>query len=203
MAVDDLALSLASTIRHDGEGGLADDLTDITGLRAWVVANTALLADNAVALADPIELDQHALRQVGELRKAIRALFARAVRPDPPSRADAHRLMPTDRAIEIINRAASKQPLITQLSWSDKGAPDRQLRTKPIAPAEQIAAGVARATIQLLTGPHAPDLRSCQAPRCVRYFIKDHPRQEWCKRSCGTRARVARHYRRHHPVVAS
>ncbi|MYS74029.1 hypothetical protein GTY88_26960, partial [Streptomyces sp. SID5926] len=36
-------------------------------------------------------------------------------------------------------------------------------------------------------------LRACHAPRCVRYFLKEHPRQEWCRPSCGNRARVARH----------
>ncbi|WP_433213714.1 CGNR zinc finger domain-containing protein [Microtetraspora malaysiensis] len=32
----------------------------------------------------------------------------------------------------------------------------------------------------------------------MRYFVKSHGRQEWCKPSCGNRARAARHYRRQH-----
>ncbi|WP_225853148.1 CGNR zinc finger domain-containing protein [Micromonospora sp. AMSO1212t] len=40
-------------------------------------------------------------------------------------------------------------------------------------------------------------LRACPAPRCVRYFLQEHARQQWCKPSCGNRARVARHYQRH------
>ncbi|WNM39110.1 CGNR zinc finger domain-containing protein [Micromonospora halotolerans] len=40
-------------------------------------------------------------------------------------------------------------------------------------------------------------LLACPAPRCVRYFVKEHPRQAWCKPSCGNRARVSRHYQRH------
>ncbi|WP_440101770.1 CGNR zinc finger domain-containing protein [Streptosporangium sp. H16] len=52
-------------------------------------------------------------------------------------------------------------------------------------------------SIGFLTGPRREDLRACTAPRCVRYFVKKHGRQEWCKPSCGNRARAARHYRRH------
>ncbi|MFI1485060.1 CGNR zinc finger domain-containing protein [Streptomyces sp. NPDC020747] len=48
-----------------------------------------------------------------------------------------------------------------------------------------------------LASPDRQRLRACHAPRCVRYFLKDHPRQEWCKPSCGNRARVARHHERH------
>jgi predicted RNA-binding Zn ribbon-like protein len=29
------------------------------------------------------------------------------------------------------------------------------------------------------------------------YFVKRHPRREWCSAGCGNRARVARHYHRH------
>ena len=42
-----------------------------------------------------------------------------------------------------------------------------------------------------------PQLRACLAPGCVLYFVKDHPRREWCGPACGNRARAARHYRRH------
>jgi hypothetical protein len=45
--------------------------------------------------------------------------------------------------------------------------------------------------------PDSPRLRACQAPGCVLYFVKDHPRREWCSTACGNRARAARHYRRH------
>jgi hypothetical protein len=34
------------------------------------------------------------------------------------------------------------------------------------------------------------------APRCVRYFVKVHGRQEFCQPSCGNRARAARFYHR-------
>ncbi|MEV8411642.1 CGNR zinc finger domain-containing protein, partial [Streptomyces niveus] len=28
------------------------------------------------------------------------------------------------------------------------------------------------------------------------FFVRSHPRREWCSADCGNRARVARHYRR-------
>jgi predicted RNA-binding Zn ribbon-like protein len=55
-----------------------------------------------------------------------------------------------------------------------------------------VEGALALAVVQFLTGPVAPRLRSCQAPRCVRYFVQQHGRQQWCKASCGNRARVAR-----------
>lgn len=54
----------------------------------------------------------------------------------------------------------------------------------------------ARAAIEFLAGPERERLRACAAPRRVRYFLKEHGLQEWCKPSCGNRARAARHYRR-------
>jgi predicted RNA-binding Zn ribbon-like protein len=41
------------------------------------------------------------------------------------------------------------------------------------------------------------ELRACLAPSCVLYFLKNHPRREWCSVGCGSRARSARHYQRH------
>jgi predicted RNA-binding Zn ribbon-like protein len=52
----------------------------------------------------------------------------------------------------------------------------------------------ARESITLLGGPDAAKLRACHAPGCVLYFVKTHPRREWCSIACGNRARAARHY---------
>ncbi|MFF4789736.1 CGNR zinc finger domain-containing protein [Streptomyces sp. NPDC001276] len=63
-------------------------------------------------------------------------------------------------------------------------------------PKVRLVATLARAAIDFLSGPQRERLRACPAPRCVRYFVQGHGRQEWCKPSCGNRARAARHYRR-------
>ncbi|WP_202558441.1 ABATE domain-containing protein, partial [Streptomyces sp. SID5789] len=46
-----IALDLALTVRHDGHGGVADDLADPAGLTAWVRAHPDLGAQ--AEAADP------------------------------------------------------------------------------------------------------------------------------------------------------
>ncbi|MEU1791954.1 ABATE domain-containing protein [Streptomyces sparsogenes] len=196
MSDDRLALALAVTIRHDGSGGVADDLAAPDGLTAWVRERAEPLRD---ALdAQDFTADEAALDAVRALRAAVRALFARAVRPGPPSSADAHRLLPEDLAVERLNAAAARAPGAPRLEWPEDGAPQvRAARPPGATDTDRLVAALARDAIAFLAGPDRERLRACPAPRCVRYFVKDHPRQEWCKPSCGNRARVARHHRRH------
>ncbi|MFJ5678130.1 ABATE domain-containing protein [Streptomyces sp. NPDC093097] len=190
-----LALDLAVTIRHDGHGGVADDLADTTGLTAWIRDR----ADALDCAADgPPTADEALLTAVRELRDAVRALFARAVRPGPPSPADAHRLLPEDQALARLNAAAARVPTAPHLTWEPETLPVlRDLPTAAAPAADRLTAALARAALAFLGGPDRDRLRACPAPRCVRYFVKEHARQEWCKPSCGNRARVARHHRRH------
>ncbi|MER5769224.1 CGNR zinc finger domain-containing protein [Streptomyces sp. NPDC001985] len=55
---------------------------------------------------------------------------------------------------------------------------------------------IALAAVGLFTGDRADLVRACPAPGCVLYFVKAHPRREWCTPGCGNRVRVARHSRR-------
>ena len=57
-------------------------------------------------------------------------------------------------------------------------------------------AQVADQSVGLLAGQDAARLRACYAPGCVLYFVKTHPRREWCSVACGNRVRAARHYQR-------
>lgn len=77
------ALELASTIRHDGEGGVTDDLATIRGLEDWIARHRTLLDDHVPAYGGTVDEDLR-LRVV-EVRRAVRALFARAVSPARPS----------------------------------------------------------------------------------------------------------------------
>ncbi|MBI2237124.1 MAG: CGNR zinc finger domain-containing protein, partial [Actinobacteria bacterium] len=47
-----------------------------------------------------------------------------------------------------------------------------------------------------LGGSDRTRLGICAAPRCGRFFLAARPKQVWCTRACGNRARVARHYAR-------
>ncbi|MEU0387800.1 CGNR zinc finger domain-containing protein [Streptomyces chartreusis] len=185
-----LALDLALTIRHDGNGGVADDLTDPAGLTAWVRAHPEILPDPGRFTADAARL-----AAVRDLRAAVRALFARAVRPGEPSPADAPRLLPVPEAVRRLNEAAARTPTVPVLNWPEGTGPD--VRQQPVRGGDDLTSALAHAVIAFLASPDRDRLRACHAPRCVRYFLKDHPRQEWCTPSCGNRARVARHHQRH------
>ncbi|MFJ1969873.1 CGNR zinc finger domain-containing protein [Streptomyces sp. NPDC087903] len=185
-----LALDLALTVRHDGHGGVADDLTDPAGLTAWVHAHPDTVPDAAAFVADDT-----ALTAVRELRAAVRALFARAVRPGEPSPADAARLLSVPEAVERLNAAAARTPTVPVLRWAEGAEP--AVHRQAVSGVGELTAVLAQAAIAFLDSPDRQLLRACHAPRCVRYFLKEHPRQEWCKPSCGNRARVARHHERH------
>ncbi|MEU5001429.1 CGNR zinc finger domain-containing protein [Streptomyces sp. NPDC021622] len=202
-----LALELASTIRHDGEGGVADDLESVEGVTRWIRAQAELLPEGITGItggATPeFRADDELRGEVVALRQAVRALFAQAVSPAPASSADAHCLIATDQALARLNAAAAAEPVTPQLAWPHDEFPAASLR--PAAerePRVRLSAALARAAIDFLAGPERERLRSCAAPRCVRYFVKRHGRQEWCKPSCGNRARVARHYRRQREAPA-
>ncbi|MCX4744101.1 ABATE domain-containing protein [Kitasatospora sp. NBC_01287] len=219
-----LALELASTIRHDGDGGVADDLSDAPGLTRWLSERAELLAGavgttphTAGSTTDSTtrfttgsttgftagETDRAAVVAV---REAVRALFAHAVSPAPPSPADAQRLISVADALERLNAAARRVPVSPRLTWPADGPPLRQLVAPGATrdPLDALTAALARSAIDFLAGPRREQLRACTAPRCVRYFLKGHGRQEFCKPSCSNRARAARHYQRHHePATAS
>lgn len=189
-----LALDLASTIRHDGDGGVADDLATVDGLTEWVRAHSQTLAPH-LPDASGYTADEPARLRVVQLRRAVRSLFADAVRPAAPSRADANRLLDPHTAATQLNAAAAAVRQAPQLSWSDE-KPVTVYLADGAEPTAVLVAALARAGIEFLTGADRERLRACPAPRCVRYFIKAHPQQAWCKPSCGNRARVARHYQR-------
>ncbi|MGW6060717.1 CGNR zinc finger domain-containing protein [Streptomyces sp. NPDC055189] len=190
-----LALELASTIRHDGEGGVADDLATVEDVTRWIRGQDSLLP--AHIRAGQLAADEDLKQQIIELRRAVRALFARAVSPAPPSPADAHRLMPAEEALAHLNTTAARELIAPQLEWPRDGSPTTRLLSAQDDPHTGLVAALARAAVDFLSGPRREQLRACTAPRCVRYFVKSHGRQEWCKTSCGNRARAARHYRRH------
>ncbi|MGN9845542.1 CGNR zinc finger domain-containing protein [Nonomuraea sp. H19] len=185
-----LTLEFVSTVGAE-RSGLVDRLSDADGMTAWVREHAAALD------VDPGFTATEQLRaETVQLRQAVRALFARAVDPDPPSRADAASLPGFVESLDLVNATALAAPTAPQLSWDGEPA----LVTVPAVEAGASAwlrGRLATAAVEFLSGPECTHLRTCQAPRCVLYFIKEHPRQEWCSTACGNRARAARHYREH------
>ncbi|MFF4881471.1 CGNR zinc finger domain-containing protein [Streptomyces nigra] len=188
------ALELASTVRHDGDGAVVDDLASVEGVTRWVEAQAESLSGQ-VRIRE-LSVDEALRSEIVALRQAVRALFARAVSPAPPSPADARRLMPAEEALSYLNSVAARESVVPQLDWPSDGTPAVRLVSAEGDPAVRLLAALARAAVDFLSGPHRDRLRACSAPRCVRYFVKSHGRQEWCKPSCGNRARAARHYQR-------
>jgi predicted RNA-binding Zn ribbon-like protein len=195
--VINLALDLASTIRHDGRGGAADDLLGSANLTAWVRERATALGSWAATFT----ANERMRCEVVALRAGVRALLAHAVRPGPPSPPDADRLLPLPEAFDRVNTAAARVPVVPQLQWPADGEPAIRLVWQEPDPVIALTASIARATVGLLGGADRVNLRACTAPRCVRYFVKEHGRQEFCKPSCSNRARAARHYQRQHQTV--
>ena len=225
-----LAFALAATIKHDGQGGVADLLATPAETTDWLDQHHDLVtevlgrpldaaddagADEAAAdhegsddaAADDDGVDnagaevrdaQAVLRdELVRVRRAVRTLFARAVAPEPPSKADADRLMDADAALRMVNRAADRLGTM-QLDWPDDGPPVTRWAGRTEDPVALLVAAVGRSTIDFLSGPDRVRLRACPAARCVKYFLQDDPRQLWCSPSCGNRERVNRHYRKRH-----
>ncbi|WP_432880508.1 CGNR zinc finger domain-containing protein [Kribbella sp. CA-245084] len=189
-----LALALAATIKHDGHGGVADLLATPAQTAAWLDDHQDEIAQ-VLGAADESRgagMDEELWRGLVEIRRAVRALFARAVAPGAPSKADADRLIDADVAVRAVNRAAERLGA-RELEWPADDAP--VLRW---AGQTDLIAAVGRSTIEFLIGPDRGRLRACPAARCVKYFLQDDPRQTWCSASCGNRERVNRHYRKRH-----
>jgi predicted RNA-binding Zn ribbon-like protein len=177
-----LPVRLMSTIWADADG-LHDDLRTTADVDEWL---DAVGVDRAGA---------HATRgewaRARALRDAVRRLAAYVTRDGRPAAASA--MTEVAAALDQVNSAAAElpAPLLTlrdgRLELGAPGGPSPV--TTGLARAAEQAAG-------LLGGEDAARLRACYAPGCVLYFIKTHPRREWCSVACGNRVRAARHYQR-------
>jgi predicted RNA-binding Zn ribbon-like protein len=184
-----LPIELMNT-RWADRHGVFDALAGDENVAAWLDA----VQQGGPTRPATLAMAHESGRQLRDLRDALRRLAAVATKDtrsrgvsDVPDRAT---------ALEIVNRAAASAPTWSELSW-DKGRPPRQLTRSAHAPGQVAVAAIAQAGVALLAGPDRHDLRACSAPGCVLYFLRDHPRREWCSTACGNRARAARHYLRH------
>src|SRR5436305_5973142 len=174
-----IAVELHNTI-YATKHGAVDALTDPAQTLGWLEAiapRLGVLAPGAWPSAD----------ELVALREAVRAALQAAAAGDPPPRA----------AIDAINRASRRAPSSRVAVFRPGAQPSPGIDAGRATRADIVLAALASDAIELLTGPHHDELRTCGAPRCVLMFLKDHPRREWCSDSCGNRARQARHYQRH------
>lgn len=188
-----LPVELMNTIWADTDG-VHDALADAGAAGAWLaaVADRLPVLDGVRGknLASVGTMAAVALR---DLRDALRRLAAE-VTDDRRTHAESA-VAARASALAIVNGACAAAPVWSELTWAKGAQPRRHLRSAE--PGAGVVAAIAEQAVELFSGAHV-ELRACQAPGCVLYFLRDHPRRQWCSAGCGNRARVARHYQRHH-----
>lgn len=179
------ALALVNTALEP-RGRPLELLPDERTLRAW-------LQTHGITLPGPTRLGANGLERTQQLRAAIRVVFTARARHQAPSA----------EALDTINAAARLAAPVSQLRWTASGPERTSVAPGDAAPGDAVLAQLAADAIDTVTGETADQLRRCEAPGCNRLFLADHHRRRWCSRACGDRARVARHYRKHHPDAAT
>jgi predicted RNA-binding Zn ribbon-like protein len=172
-----LPIELANTVSAQ-DGQSRDALATPDDLAEWLRANASWFSEQSRAAATG------QLGAFRALRDAVRQLLRAAVDGHPPPQA----------AIQVLNRLSAQAPYCPRLEWHD--SEPRMVVETARADAEAVGI-VTRASIALLAGPDRQRIGACQAPGCILFFLKQRRRRDWCSTSCGNRARVARHYRRH------
>jgi predicted RNA-binding Zn ribbon-like protein len=190
-----LPVELMNTVVADRDG-VHDALDSDAAAAAWLRAVAGRIGVEAGT--EPGQLDVDAVRPVvgalRELRDALRRLAAEATEdPRPPVTAPE---LTRPEAIATLNALAEAWP---ELVWPADGRPSRAYRARGTAVGLAVEL-IAHQGVELFAGPGRDQLRPCLAPNCLLFFVKDHARREWCSPGCGNRARVARHYQRHHPA---
>lgn len=195
-----LPVELINTVWADRDG-VHDALASARELAQWLVSISQRLdvpVDSGLDPAPPPGLTR-TWTITRDLRDALRRLAADATHDSRPAAASACK--ETERARLTLNAAATHAPRWSALVLPATGAPKRVIRTDASAP-DAAVSQIADEAIALFGGEARSALRACLAPGCVLYFVKQHPRREWCSPGCGNRARVARHYARHNAARA-
>jgi predicted RNA-binding Zn ribbon-like protein len=163
------AVDLANTVMVTPAGDL-DLLGDENGLRAWVAAERGRIAGVGAASGR--------LTEVRALRDTVRGLLHARARGEPPP----------EEARRRVNAISASVPLRAVLTLEGRAVEEPDARDTYAL----FESTVARSAIEL--GDRDEDrLSVCGAPSCGMLFLRDHPRQVWCSKACGNRARVARH----------
>ena len=171
------ALDLANTVTLD-DGEEEDLLAPPGEYERWARAEAAALGWSG----ERGELLRTEGKRVRRLRAPVRAVVGAVAdgRPLPPD------------AVAALNRASRRAPRWTELD-PRSGELHTHHRGGPLA---ALLAEYARDALRVAAPSEGP-LRRCPAPACGMVYPPQRPQQRWCSVQCGTRARVARHYRRH------
>lgn len=184
---DPLAVELMNTMSTDSSGALVDAIQDTHLAAAWLRQHARQLHSQA---GQPVSIDSpNTAGALRDLRDALRALAADLTNdPRQPSSP-----MARAAALTVLNRHAQTWP---ELHWSD-GPRGLVYRTAGGSGPDAVAL-IGHQGVLLFGTSGAERLRACLAPNCHHFFLREGGRREWCSPACGNRARVARHYQRHH-----
>jgi predicted RNA-binding Zn ribbon-like protein len=179
-----LAIRFANT-RYGARASVREGLATPGQLAGWLRANAASLAEAGAPGAADAGVSSADLARFVALRDTIRSLVMAAIEGEPLDRSQ----------VTTLNETAALAPAWPVLVAGPDGvAVAQRCDSSDGLPA---LGAIARDAVRLLGEPGRADVRACQAPGCVQFFVKDHSRRTWCSAACGNRARVARHYQRH------
>ena len=171
----------------------------------WIGQGPALDLADTVTVTGGEELDL--LAGAGEYERWARAEASALGWPDLDLLLD-HRdelLSLRERVRAVIGARADGEPLpvdaVAELNRVSRAAPEwAELEGGELvsrSDAGELAVLLARYARDALrwAASDAPPLRRCPAPSCGMFYPPSRPQQRWCSTACGSRARVARHYR--------
>jgi predicted RNA-binding Zn ribbon-like protein len=179
-----LSLDLMNT-SYATRGKPAEGLRSPELATSWVGRLGDRLAEAGAPAAPEAILGQAELDDLLALRTAMRALADAVVGGGEP---EAHE-------VELVNRQAALAPRWPSMAWSG-AAQATKVTQSTGAPVDQVLSTLASDAVDLFTGEDAARLRMCERPGCDLFFLKDHPRREWCTPACGARVRAARSYQK-------
>jgi len=180
-----LAIEFANTY-YAVRGHHREGIGTPTHLMTWLHDNSGSLGLNVERSELAARVDAAEVTAFRVLRAAIRGIAQAVADEQPPHAHD----------VRTLNRISAGAPRWPELEVVDGECSISERARNDIV--SGALARIARDAIRILGSPLRDDLRACHGPGCVLFFVKDHPRREWCSAACGNRARAARHYRRHH-----
>ncbi|MHA7261642.1 ABATE domain-containing protein [Arthrobacter sp. TMN-37] len=184
---DSPALDLANT-SFAVRGKHREGLSSPGDVAAWILEVAPRLGGIELPPGELAEAGEGDLALFLDLRAAVRTLASDLTRG----------LSPDGGPVAALNRAAALAPASPVLALSAQGALTRSARARNTAPRAALSA-LARDAVDLFSGERLNQLRDCRAPGCSLFFLKDHPRREWCTPACGMRVRASRaYYKRTH-----
>ena len=176
---DSPALDLVNTL-HTPRGIERDGIAAASDLADWIrVVTPRLGSTGSVGAVGDAEV-----ARFRELRATVRSLVASVAVGELPASTD----------VDRVNQASELAP-----SWPGlriESGVLKQTSESSASGTDLVLASLAKEAVELLTSERANTLRACEAHNCSLYFLKNHPRREWCSESCGARVRAARAYAR-------